>query len=83
MLGWLLLGALIAGAIIITVGFLSEDTAKNALDLKGFIKAKVKERSGNVVKMDAIDSYGNEKEVEFQATGGVSSGIYVGQTIYV
>lgn len=87
MLNWLLLGIsianVIANVIVITVSYLNKITAKNELQLKGFIKAMVKTRNGNRVKMDAIDRYGNEKEIEFHATNGVSDDIRVGQTIKV
>ena len=85
MLGWLLLGGILAAAaIVIYVSYLDRYTAQQKLgELGNIIKAKVKEKSGNTVKLDALDDMGNTQEVEMTASDGVSSDIYEGQTIYV
>jgi uncharacterized protein YxeA len=83
MLGWLLLGAIIACAIVITVDYLTEDKAKEELKNNNFLKAVVKSRENNVVKMSAFDECGKETEVEFHVSEGVSSEIQEGKVIKI
>lgn len=86
MLGWLLLGALLTAAVItICVSYLDKKVAKEKLKEKSIRKGVVKDivKSGNVthIKLDAIDTDGNEKEVEFEADEYNSSEIRRGMTI--
>ncbi len=86
MLGWLLLGALFTAAvIIICVSYLDKKTAMNKLREKSIHKGVVRDifQSGNVthIKLDAIDTDGNEKEVEFEADAYNSYEIRKGMTI--
>lgn len=86
MLGWLLLGALFTAAVItICVSYLDKKTAKEKLKEKNIRKGVIKKivRSENVthIKLDAIDTAGNEKEVEFEADAYDSSEIREGMLI--
>lgn len=86
MLGWLLLGALFTAAVItICVSYLDKKIAKEKLKEKGIRKGVVKDivQSGSVthIKLDAIDTEGNEQEVEFEADAYDSSEIRKGMTI--
>lgn len=86
MLGWLLLGALLTAAVItICVSYLDENVAKDKLRDKGIRKGTVKDiiKSENVthIKLDAIDTDGNEQEVEFEADDYNASEIKKGMTI--
>lgn len=86
MLGWLLLGALMAAAVItICVTFLNETVAKNKLNEKGIKKGVIKDiiNSSGVahIKLDAIDENGTEQQVEFEANDYDASEIRVGMTI--
>lgn len=86
MLGWILLGALFAAAVItICVSYLDKKVAKEELKEKGIRKGIVKDivKSGNVthIKLDAMDTDGNEQEVEFEADDYNSSEIKKGMTI--
>ena len=86
MLGWLLLGALMAAAVItICVTFLNEKIAKNKLKEKGIKKGVIKDiiNSNGVahIKLDAIDENGTEQQVEFEANDYDASEIRMGMTI--
>lgn len=86
MLGWLLLGALLTATVItICVLYLDKKVAKEKLKEKSIRKGVVKDiiKSGCVthIKIDAIDAYGNEQEVEFEADDYNSSEIKKGMTI--
>lgn len=87
MLGWLLLGALLAAAVItISVTYLNRDIAKRKLEDHDICKAVVKDiiYSGSVahVKMDALMTDGEEVEVDIEAEDYNSSQIYKGTVIY-
>lgn len=86
MLGWLLLGALLTAAVItICVTYLDKRVAKDKLNEKNIRKGVVKDivKSGSVthIKLDAIDTDGNEKEVVFETEDYDSSEIRRGMTI--
>lgn len=90
MLGWLLAGMLL-GAVVITicVSYLSVSVAKQKARekcqdaVKLAIKDVVKSGSVTVVKMDALDEYGNHvNDISFEAEE-ISSDIYRGQKIYI
>lgn len=86
MLGWLLLGALMAAAVItICVTFLDKRVAKDKLNEKGIRKGVIKEiiNSSGVahIKLDAIDNYGNEQQVEFEADDYDATEVRKGMTI--
>ena len=87
MLGWLLLGALLAVAVIsITVSYLNTDTAKRELrnhDIqKGVVKEIVKSGSVTHIKLDAIKEDGGEVEVDIETEDYNSSQIRKGVVIY-
>lgn len=72
MLGWLLLGALLTStAIIIYVSYLDKKVAENKLKERNIRKGVIKDicESDNVthIKIDAIDTSGNEQEVDIEA----------------
>lgn len=86
MLGWLILGALFAAAVItICVAYLDKSVAKNKLKAnnikKGVVKDIVNSNGVTHIKLDAIDEDGNEKQVEFEAQDYNSSEIRKGITI--
>ena len=86
MLGWLLLGALITAAVItICVSFLNKQVAKDKLRenniKKGFIKEICKSSGITHIKLDAIDTDGNEQEVDIEADDYDENEIYEGMTI--
>jgi hypothetical protein len=86
MLGWLLLGALLtATVIIISVSYLDKKVAKEKLKEKNIEKCFVKEivisESVTHIKLDAIDTEGNEQEVEIEADDYNSSEIRKGMII--
>lgn len=86
MLGWLLLGALFTVAVItICVTYLNKRVAKDKLKEKGIRKGVVKDivKSGSIthIKLDAIDTEGNEQEVDFEADDYDTSEIRKGMTI--
>ena len=86
MLGCLLLGALLTATVItICVSYLDKKVAKEKLKEKSIRKGVVKDivKSGSVthIKLDAIDTDGNEQEVEFEAEDYDSSEIKKGMTI--
>lgn len=86
MLGWLLLGALLTAAVItICVTYLDKKVAKDKLKEKCIKKGVVKDiiKSGSVthIKLDAIDTDGNEQVVEFEADSYNASEIRKGMTI--
>lgn len=86
MIGWLLLGAFLTAAVItICVSYLDKRVAKEKLKEKSIRKGVIKDicTSGGVthIKLDAIDTSGNEQEVEFEAEDYDSSEIQRGMTI--
>lgn len=88
MLGWLLVGALLAVAVItICVNFLNKRIARDKLRENDLRKGVIKDicTSGGVahIKLDAIDIEGNEKEVEFETNDYDASEIYKGAVIIV
>ena len=86
MLGWLFCGALLTVAVItICVSYLDKNIAKEKLKEKSIRKGIIKDivKSENVIhiKLDAIDTDGNEKEIEFEAEEYNPSEIKKGMTI--
>ena len=86
MLGWLLLGVLLTAAVItICVSYLDKNVAQEKFKEKSIRKGVVKDivKSGSVthIKLDAIDTDGNEQVVEFEADNYNSSEIRRGMTI--
>ena len=87
MLGWLLLGAIFAAAVItITVTYLNKAAAKRKLAEKEIWKGSIKEilQSDSVthIKLDAITDDGSEVEVDFETEDYDSDEIYEGAVIY-
>lgn len=88
MLGWLLLGALLtATVIVIAVSYLDKAVAKRKLKEKNIKKAVIKDIVNNsgvaVIKLDAIDDYGDNLSVEFETEDYDSYDIKRGATIYI
>lgn len=86
MLGWLLLGALFTAAVIvICVSYLDKKVAQQKLKEKSIRKGVVKDiiKSGSVthIKIDAIDTSGYEKSVEFEVDDYNATEIRRGMTI--
>ncbi len=87
MLGWLLFGALLTATIItICVSYLDEEVAEEKLKERSIRKGVVKDiiNLGNVthIKLDAIDTDGNEQAVEFETDDYNSFEIRKGMTIF-
>ena len=90
MLGWLLWGIIVGGAvaaiIIITVSFLDEKKAQEELREKNIKKATVKDivKDSGVthIKLDGLDDEGNTVEVQFDTDSFDSSEIRRGTVIY-
>ena len=96
MLFWLILGALLAGAIVFTVSYVVTrynilDTLKNALENAGTeaaqrvlakkIKAMVKEKKDNRIKIDVLVAQTEKLEVTINC-GGVGTDIYKNMQLY-
>ncbi len=88
MLGWILAGVLLAAAVItIYVSFLNKRVAREKLREQNMRKAQIRSIciSDGVthIKLDAIDTDGNEREVEFETDDYDESEIYKGAVIVV
>ncbi len=86
MLGWILLGVILGAAVVtIVVSYLDKNVAKEKFRekniRKGVIKDIISDSGVKHVKLDAIDEYGNEKQIEFEVIDYDSSEIRRGITI--
>lgn len=89
MLGWLLWGIIVGGAvaaIVITVSYLNKKNAQEELRKKNIKKATVKDivKDPGVthIKLDGLDEEGNSVEVQFDTSSYDSSEIRQGIVLY-